>query len=346
MKKVLVIRFSSIGDIVLTSPVIRCLKQQLPDVKVHFLTKQQYLPVIEANPYIDKIWLYNQNFRELIPQLKSEGFDFIVDLHKNYRSLFVRLSIGVRSASFQKLNIRKWMIVNLKINFLPSVHVVDRYFMAVEQLNVKNDGQGLDYFIPEKSEVDIKTLPEIYRQGYIAMVIGGKHKTKIFPTEKLAELGKKISRPVILLGGREDQERGEHIVTSDRSILFNACGKYTLNQSASLLRQAEAVISNDTGLMHIAAAFRKRMVSVRGNTIPAFGMYPYFPEAWQGNSFIAEVKGLPCRPCSKLGYQTCPKKHFRCMMEIDHKPIIDFLMRETGTSTIKNLKSCLPSGGH
>ncbi len=330
MKKVLVIRFSSIGDIVLTSPVIRCLKQQLPDVKVHFLTKQQFLPVIEANPYIDKIWLYDQNFRELIPQLKSEGFDFVVDLHKNYRSLFVRLSMGVSSASFQKLNIRKWMIVNLKINFLPSVHIVDRYFRAVEKLNVKNDGQGLDYFIPDHEEVDLMALPATHRNGFIAIVIGGKHNTKIFPTEKLAELGKKLSRPVILLGGREDQERGDRIVASNRSILFNACGKYTLNQSASLLRQAEAVISNDTGLMHIAAAFRKRMVSVWGNTIPAFGMYPYFPEEWQGNSCIAEVNGLPCRPCSKLGYRICPKKHFRCMMAIEIKPVVEFLKQDAG----------------
>lgn len=330
MKKVLVIRFSSIGDIVLTSPVIRCLKKQVPDAEVHFLTKRQFLPVVEANPYIDRIWLYDKNFRELIPQLKSEGFDFIADLHKNYRSHFVIRKLGVPSASFPKLNFRKWMIVNLKINSLPSVHIVDRYFRAVEKIKVKNDGQGLDFFIPANEEVDLMTLPVTHREGFIAIVIGGKHNTKIFPVEKLTELCKNLSRPVILLGGEEDLKRGELIAASDRSAIFNACGKYTLNQSASVLRQAASVLTNDTGLMHIAAAFRKRMVSVWGNTIPAFGMYPYLPDESQGNSCITEVQGLSCRPCSKLGYQTCPKKHFRCMMDIEIKPVVEFLMRDAG----------------
>ncbi len=334
MKKVLVIRFSSIGDIVLTSPIIRCLKQQVPDAKVHFLTKQQFLPVIEANPYIDRIWLYDKNFRELIPQLKLEGFDFIVDLHKNYRSFFVIRKLGVPSASFPKLNFRKWMLVNLKINFLPPVHVVDRYFRATEKLKIKNDGRGLDFFIPVNEEVDLMTLPATHREGFIAIVIGGKHNTKIFPVEKLTELCENLSLPVILLGGKEDQQRGELIAASDSSTIFNACGKYTLNQSASVLRQATSVLTNDTGLMHVAAAFRKRMVSVWGNTIPAFGMYPYLSEGSEGNSCIAEVKGLPCRPCSKLGYQTCPKKHFRCMMEIEIKPVVEFLMQAAGLRTM------------
>jgi ADP-heptose:LPS heptosyltransferase len=316
-KRVLIVRFSSIGDIVLTTPVVRCVKKQLPGAEVHFLTKKQFLPVLEANPYIDKLWGFDHNFKELIPQLKFQGFDFIADLHGNYRSGFVKSQLRLPAASFPKLNVQKWLMVNLKINLLPEIHIVDRYFQAVRSLGVKNDGQGLDYFIPAEAETDPGTFPEAFHHGYVAVVIGGKHNTKIFPEEKVTEVCRKLGRPVILLGGPEDRERGDRIAEAAGSKVLNKCGALTLNQSASVVRQATSVLTNDTGLMHIAAAFRKPVVSVWGNTIPAFGMYPYLPEEQQKTSWMAEVRPLKCRPCSKLGYSRCPKKHFRCMTEID-----------------------------
>ena len=157
------------------------------------------------------------------------------------------------------------------------------------------------------------------------MVIGGKHNTKIFPIEKVIEVCKQLNKPVYLLGGKQDFLRGEAIWAACGDRVYNACGQYSLNQSASLVRQAEAVLSNDTGLMHIAAAFRKKIVSVWGNTIPEFGMYPYLPGMNSRSSYMAEVKGLSCRPCSKLGYKSCPKKHFRCMTDIDTQKISGFL---------------------
>jgi len=325
LRKILVIRFSSIGDIVLTSAVVRCLKQQLKDAEIHFLTKTQNEPVLRANPYIDKIWLYDHNFSDLIPQLKSQRFGFIIDLHHNFRSAYVKRQIGVKSASFPKLNIEKWMAVHLKINILPDIHIVDRYFKAAGLLGIFNDGLGLDYFIPAEDQVALASLPETYRQGFIAIVIGGKHNTKIFPPEKVAAVCKTVSLPVILLGGKEDREHGEQIVKQAGAGVYNGCGLFNLNQSASVIYLASAVMTNDTGLMHVAAAFNKRIVSVWGNTIPAFGMYPYLPEKFKSNSLIAEVKGLPCRPCSKIGFSTCPKKHFKCMNEINIDPIVNFL---------------------
>lgn len=325
IRKILIIRFSSIGDIVLTTPVVRCLKLQLPALELHYLTKEQFLPVLEVNPYISKVWLYDYNFHHLLPQLDSEGFDYVVDLHKNYRSFYVRWKLGLMSGTFSKLNVRKWLIVNLKINLLPPVHIVDRYMNAVSGLGVHNDGIGLNFFIPENAGIDPETLPEIFRRGYIAVVIGGKHNTKIFPMEKVIEICKKMTRPVILLGGNEDRDRGERIVDATGPTVFNTCGSYTLNQSASLIRDADAVMTNDTGLMHIAAAFHKRIVSVWGNTVPEFGMFPYLTGEEKKNSLIVEVKGLSCRPCSKLGYGACPKKHFRCMNDIDTREIVNFL---------------------
>ena len=316
--KILVIRFSSIGDIVLTTPVIRALKQQLPGARVHFLTKLRFEPVLKSNPYIDKLWLYDQNFNEIIPRLKAERFDYIVDLHKNFRSTYVRLLLGRPSGSFNKLNVRKWLIVNFKWNFLPGIHIVDRYFRAVQKLEVNNDGSGLDYFITPADEV----TPVF--QDYIAVVIGGKHHTKILPASKIAEVISRLNKPVILLGGKEDSARGEEILGLVSKPAVSFCGVCSLNQAASLVRQSSAVLTNDTGLMHVAAAFRKKMVSVWGNTIPAFGMYPYLPSD-NGNSYLAEIKGLSCRPCSKIGFRECPRQHFRCMLDIPVDDIVAHL---------------------
>lgn len=320
LKKFLIIRFSSIGDMVLTTPVVRCLKTQLPDAKVHYLAKKQFLPVLEANPYVDKIYTIEKKVKEVLADLKEEDYDHIIDLHKNFRSKEVLLNLRKPSSSFNKINFKKWLTVNLKVNQLPNVHIVDRYFQAVEKLGVKNDNKGLDYFIPENEKVDLKTLPGLFQNGYIGWVIGGKHNTKIYPEEKVIELCKKMNKPVILLGGPEDAEKGERIQNAVGKQIFNSCGKYKLNQSASLVEQAEKIFTNDTGLMHIAAAFKKEIYSFWGNTIPEFGMYPYLPGEYS-KSHILEVKNLKCRPCSKIGFEKCPKGHFDCMNKIDTSEI-------------------------
>jgi ADP-heptose:LPS heptosyltransferase len=321
-----VIRLSSIGDIVLTSPVVRCLKTRFPEAEIHYLTKSVYVPILQCNPSVFKVWEFRNNFKELIPLLKNEGFDFIVDLHKNLRSLYVRLHLRKPSSSFHKLNLQKWLLVNMRIDLLPKVHVVDRYFEALKPLEILNDGKGLEYFIPPGEDVLMDTLPGDFRNGYIAFVIGGKHATKILPEEKVVHICNRLNSPVILMGGKEDAEKGDQISGKiTKTAVLNACGKYSINRSASLIRQATKVITNDTGLMHIAAAFRKPIVSVWGNTVPEFGMYPYLPEGSKENLLIAEVKGLSCRPCSKLGYPRCPKKHFRCMNDLDFSAIINKL---------------------
>ena len=316
MIKILIIRFSSIGDIVLTTPVIRCLKTQLKDVEIHFLTKKSFEAILQNNPYITKIYTIEKKTDEVIADLKKESYFHIVDLHKNIRSKGVILKLKKPSSTFSKINVKKWLIVNLKINMLPELHIVNRYFKAVEKLGVKNDNKGLDYFIPENDEVDLKTLPATFQKGYIGWVIGGKHNTKIYPEDKIISDCKAINKPVILLGGKEDFEKGERIRKETGDNVLNACGKFNINQSASLVKQADNIITNDTGLMHIAAAFRKEVISLWGNTIPEFGMYPYMPGD-ENKSTVLEVKNLSCRPCSKLGYKDCPKKHFDCMRKIE-----------------------------
>ena len=314
MKKILIIRFSSIGDIVLTTPVIRCIKEQRSGVEIHFLTKVSFKSILEHNPYLTKIHTIGKDVKEVTEQLQKENFDFVVDLHNNIRSIQTKNSLGKPSSAFKKLNFKKWILVNLKIDKMPKVHVVDRYMDTVSQLGIKNDNKGLDYFISAKDEVNNSSLPTSHQNGYIGFVIGAKHFTKQLPIEKIISICKKINKPIILLGGKEDVARAEEIEKAVGNNIFNACGKYNLNQSASLIKQASKIISHDTGLMHIAAAFKKEIISVWGNTVPSFGFTPYLPDP---KSKMVEVKNLSCRPCSKIGYDKCPKGHFKCMMEID-----------------------------
>jgi heptosyltransferase-2 len=324
-KKILIIRFSSIGDIVLTSPIVRCLKKQVPDAEIHFLVKKQYVILVNNNPYITKIHTFEGNIREIIQVLKKEKFDFVVDLQKNRRSTYIKSCLKVASGTFNKLNKKKWLFTNFKLNLLPKVHVVDRYFRAVKKLNVVNDGQGLDFFIPVEDRIEIKkVLPEKFQRGYIALATGSKQNTKKIPLEKMLELCRAVDKPLVLLGGKEDFDKAKQVQDTMGDQVFNACGGYNINQSASIAKQAEAVISSDTGLMHIAAALRKKVISVWGNTVPDFGMYPYYPQGKE-NFHVVEVTGLKCRPCSKLGYKKCPKKHFRCMMDIDVQKIAELV---------------------
>ncbi len=315
MTKVLIVRFSSIGDIVLTTPVIRCIKAQLKDVEVHYLTKQKFVSVIEQNLYIDQIHTIKESLSEVLPKLKAENFNYIIDLHHNARTLKLKLALGKKSFSFNKLNWEKLLMVQFKLNKLPNKHIVDRYMETVESIGVKNDQQGLDYFISDKDHVNVNdVLPLTFHNGYNALVVGGSYYTKQIPLIKLKQICETSSKPLVLLGGKEDADVAEQVYQSFKDKTINLCGKLNLNQSASVIQQSSKVITSDTGLMHIAAAYKKDIISVWGNTIPEFGMGPYLPGE---NSQLLEVKNLSCRPCSKLGYRACPKKHFKCMNDID-----------------------------
>jgi len=319
--KILVIRFSSIGDIVLTTPVIRCLKQQKPGVEIHYLTKSVYKEVIYSNPYIDKFHYLNEDLNEIIETLKKEKFDCVIDLHHNLRTLRVKKALNVVSYSFPKLNIKKWLLVNFKINLMPDKSIVERYFETVKRLEIHNDGKGLDYFIPESVNVTNQDIPMSHWAGFIGCVIGGSYNTKKLPVKQWKKFCELAPYPIILLGGPEDKETGRLIAEQDPIKIYNSCGKFSLNESARLIEYAKVIVSNDTGLMHIAAAFKKPVVSLWGNTSPVMGMFPYYgynnlKDRVASLSVIMEMKKLYCHPCSKLGYNKCPEKHFRCMNDL------------------------------
>ena len=321
MVKFLVIRFSSIGDIVLTSPVVRILKTQVEDAEVHFLTKPEYKSLVDNNIYIDKVHILNSKFSKTIEELKYEFFDYIIDLHNNLRTKRVKSALKLVSFSFNKLNIEKWRYVNFKHNILPDISIVDRCLETIKLFETKNDNKGLDFFILTKDEIDVKEL-NLVKNTYAVIVVGAKLFTKQIPSEKIIDLCNNINFPIVLLGGKEDIEKAEIITKSVNTKIINVCGKYNINQSASIIKQSNFVITADTGLMHIASAFKKDIISIWGNTVPEFGMYPYMPGE---KSKIFEVKNLKCRPCSKIGFSKCPKKHFKCMNDINNIEIIEYI---------------------
>lgn len=324
--KILLIRFSSIGDIVLTTPVIRCIKRQLDDdVELHVLTKDKFASLSHNNPYVDKTFEYSNSIRDIIKELKREEYDYVVDLQKNNRSKRICFALGCEHHAFHKLDFKKMLLTTFKINRLPDVHIVDRYFEAVEPLGIKNDGRGLEFYISESNMMQEPDIPEEFRNGFYAIVVGGSYNTKVIPSDKVIDIIEKLDEPVILLGGPGDMKRAKVIADAVGENVWDPVGMLNIEQSASIIKMAKAVLTGDTGMMHIAAALHKPIVSVWGNTVPEFGMYQYYPEKLDLQKYIIETKGLKCRPCSKLGYKKCPKGHFKCMQMIDTDEIVKIL---------------------
>ncbi|MBK8699550.1 MAG: glycosyltransferase family 9 protein [Saprospiraceae bacterium] len=304
--KILVIRFSSIGDILLCTPVIRCLKKQR-NAEVHFLTASKNSALLSNNPYLDQIISCPDGISACISRLKMEQYDLVVDLHKNRKSTLIGWLLKSRVVTFDKLNFKKWVWVNFKFNSLRTKHLVDRYFDALSAIGLKDDGEGLDYFMnPATTKF---ALPAKYN----VLVLGAAHFTKRIPSSLCAAWLDASSLPVVLLGGEDVATDGKKLEASHAGKVVNMTGKLSLDQSALVLQGAAFIVTGDTGLMHMAAALRKPMRVVWGNTAPEFGMFPYYGYNQSIRFESSEVIGLSCRPCSKIGFGACPKGHFRCM---------------------------------
>lgn len=323
--KFLILRFSSIGDIVLTSPVIRVLAADSENHEIHFLTKRKYRDTLIHNSNIHKLFTFEKEITEVVGALKLENYDFIIDLHSNLRSKRLIANLRRPSRTFNKLNYEKWIRVNIRIDILPPVHIVDRYMDTLSFLNLKYDGGGLDYFISADNENNVDKLGLNLTDDFNVFVVGGAHYTKKIPRDILVKLGKASNNMVVLLGGREDEESAAFITKEIGVNIVNLVGKLSLNESAAIIKRSSKVLTPDTGLMHIAAAMKKEVISVWGNTIPEFGMWAMLPDGLNYKNHIFEVKNLKCRPCSKIGFNRCPKKHFNCMMQQDINKIIEML---------------------
>ncbi|MBS1531275.1 MAG: glycosyltransferase family 9 protein [Bacteroidetes bacterium] len=317
--KILVIRFSSMGDIIYTTPVVRCLKTQLPDAEVHFLTKPAFKYIYDNNPYADKLLLLKPALSDTIRDIRAEHYDYIIDLHNNLRTSLIKLRTGIKSSTYRKQPVRKWLSLKFHLKLVEPIHLVERYLKAVQFLGVKNDGKPIDYYIKSPHDLQ-KLLPASHQSGYIAFVIGATHFTKRMPNEKIISICRDINHPIVLLGGEDVKANGTEIAQALGDKVYNACGITSLDESVFIVSKAQKVLGFDTGLTHIAEAFDVPIGSIWGGTVPELlGVQPYRVKD-------AKVIGieLSCRPCSKFGLEKCPLRHFKCMKDIPDEIVSSF----------------------
>ena len=316
--KLLLIKLGDLGDLVLASPVFRCLKQQLPQAELHLLTNDRYLPVMRANPHITGFHSENRFTYGLLDELKAESFDAVIDLQGGDLAVHVIHVLGLPHHSYRKRRLQEFLYTRLKWNLLPAnEHQVDRYLHAVRKLGVKNDGRGLDFFIPKEAGTKLEDIPAAHHLGYIALAIGGSKWNKRMPVGKWRELVARIDHPMILIGDEADRIAGEEIAAVDPVKIYNACGKFSISESADLIAKSKFVVAHDTGMMHIAAALGKPIIAIWGSTRPTLGLSPYYPAPRPGDEPLSdnlEVR-LWCRPCSTQGLDRCPQGHFKCMKQ-------------------------------
>jgi ADP-heptose:LPS heptosyltransferase len=318
-KKILILRFSSMGDVVLTSPVVRCLNEQA-DVEIHYLTKTVFADLLTENPHIKRVWTFDKEPDSLFSELRSQQFDHIIDLHNNLRSLKVKLALSTswshrpKLQTFPKLRIARFLLTQMGIDIMPKKHITELYMEAVKTLGVQYDGLGLDYFLPENTTLSQST--EFNLVNYEIFAVGATHYTKRLPTESIIKICQNRSLPIVLIGGKQEAQTGLEIAAACGSQVINLCGQVTLHQSALLVRGASTVLTHDTGMMHIAAAFGKPIISFWGSTHHQLGFWPLYSQGTDLNKSI-EMADLSCRPCTKFGRANCPKGHFKCMRDLD-----------------------------
>lgn len=327
-QKILIIRLSSIGDIVLSTPLIRVLRNKFPNSQIDFIIKKEFSELLKYNPNLTNLIEFNteNGFKELLRlkrQILKENYDLIIDIHNNLRSIFLRMFTGAHVVRINKRVFKRFLLVKFKINlYKNAIHVVDRYIETLSNFSIKNDNQGLEIFVPEDTiEIAKNKINFSDKNLYIAIAPSAKHETKRWLPERFAQLGDKLAEKfkakIILLGGKEDEDRCRFVEEMMVSKPINLCGKTTLLESAAVLSMCKLLVTNDSGLMHIGSAMKTRIVAIFGSTVKEFGFSPY------GVENIVIEKNIPCRPCSHIGRNKCPEGHFKCMRDIQVEDVFN-----------------------
>ena len=319
--KILLIRFSSIGDVILTTPLVRALRATHPDAIVHFATRRACAPLLEGNPNIDRVLTLPEDddggLRALARTIRAERYDHVLDLHGTLRARLLRLLVPApRWRGYRKHTLRRWALTRLKQNWFGEVvPVAERYFDAAAALGVRPDGGPPEVFpsagARAAAAAALREAGLGEGEAYVAIAPGAQHATKRWPESSWAELARRMAEAglrVVVVGGREDVEAGEGIVAASGAV--SVAGALDLPGSAAVLEGARALASGDTGVMHLATAVGTPVVALFGPTVREFGFFPYSSRA------TVLERELPCRPCSTHGGPACPLGHHACMREI------------------------------
>ena len=324
---VLVILSGAPGNIVFSTPLIRSLKTRLDNARISFLTSTENKPLLEENPYLDRVCDFTE-FRKDRKQ-HSNRFKYVFDLDANLRSSVVTATMSGKVFRIRKRIWEKWLLTTLKINKMIPIHLADQYLNTAGPLNIIGDGFRPDYYLPYKDQVPVEWLPEQFQKGFVVFCISAPYATRRLPLSRMIEVCDRINKPVIILGGVDDQQDGtaleefftrrdEHaelettlLALNKKTVVYNGCGKFNFNQQASIVKQARHVFTFDNDFVAIASAFGKDTFVMYGNTVLDFGSYPYHTRFT-----VFENNKLTCRPCSTGGFGKCPLKHFRCMNDL------------------------------
>jgi len=315
IKKVLITRFSSLGDIFNITPVIRCISKQ-SDWEIHLVTKAQYQSVFERNKYLQKVIVYRDNWQKIVNEVKDESYDLIIDLHKNIRSYRLRIALGIKTVSFNKLKLEKWLYTSFKKDRLPDGHLVHRYFEELSHYNIKYDGAGLDYFVQDDEKIG-PVFP-----SYYCINISASKETKRIPQELVVKLINESDQKFILIGGKDVIQSAKSILGKvNASQVLNRVGQTSLNQSALIISKSEMLITGDTSMMHLCAALKHPMIVLWGPTTKRLGLYGLYPDG-QDLAINIQQTGLSCQPCHHIGFDICPQEHWECMRQFSANDLI------------------------
>lgn len=307
IKKILVIRLSSFGDIILAFPLLKKLREKFPGSEIHFLTKKNYAEVISLNRDVNKVVYLSGSLNETRAEVSKENYDLIIDIHKNFRSLFVSAFNTKKVRRYSKENFKKFLLVNIKVNlFKEIIPVYRKYLLSIEEFLNDDD---YDFTISEL----IFGKDRIIQEDYIVISPASRHFTKTYPAEKFIEYIISLNdKRVILVGDNSSNDKKicDYIESGCKNVL-NLCGKLDMNELANVIYYSDYVICNDSAILHLSEALGKRVVALFGSTVKEFGFFPQLKE-----SKVLEVDNLKCRPCTHIGRESCPKGHFKCMKEI------------------------------
>jgi heptosyltransferase-2 len=318
--RILLVRFSSLGDVLLTTPLIRALRARHPAATISALTKQVWAPLLSANPQLDEVVAVSpgQSLVPLARALRAARFTHFLDLHGSVRTRVLRLLVPGPWCGFDaRRRARQMLIRNHQDTYRDRVPVAERYFEAARDLDVAPDGGPAELFASPAAEARAEAwlvrVGLLEERPLVVLAPGAAHASKCWPVRHWLRLASDLVRQgfnIALIGGPADRVIAAEIAASAGRQAASAAGELDLQAGGALLRRARAAVSGDTGPMHLAAAVGTPVVALFGPTVEQFGFFPYHARA------TVLQRDLPCRPCSSKGGPRCPLTHHRCLEEI------------------------------
>ncbi len=328
--KILIIRLSSIGDVLLTTSFIRQVRTTYPNAQIDFVVKKAYIDLVRYNPHLNNIFTIEQDMgtkalMQFSKLFKKNRYQYVFDLHNNIRSRLLTSHLNTKSINrIQKNKLKRALLVYFKINRYNEILTIpQRYANVGKEAGIAHDGLGLELYWKNKHEKEIKARlkKQNIKPGFFVVAPGAGYYTKRWPLEYFEQLCRHLLREnetgdIIVVGNKDDRKRWSKLPTNDR--IHNWAGGLGLLETAAIINKSDLIVSNDSGVMHMAQATQKPLIAIFGSTVRELG---FFPESLHAT--VVENEYLRCRPCSHVGRRQCPLVHFKCMKDISPERVFN-----------------------